>query len=89
MEPIYQLQILCPPDSIDAIQPIITKRRGHVVQSKPIPGSPLSSTKAYLPVIDSFGLETDIRTFTQGQATIHSIFDHWEIGELEFGGGGV
>jgi len=79
MEPIYQLQILCPPDIIDAIQPIITKRRGHVVQSKPIPGSPLSSTKAYLPVIDSFGLETDIRTFTQGQATIHSIFDHWAI----------
>ncbi len=31
-------------------------------------GSPLYTIKAYIPVIDSFGFETDLRTHTQGQA---------------------
>jgi len=79
MEPWYRLQIQCPGDIVSAIQPVLTKRRGHIVQDKPIPGSPLYSVKAFLPVLDSFGFETDLRTFTQGQAMVHSVFDHWAI----------
>ena len=26
-----------------------------------------------------FGFETDLRTFTQGQAMVHSVFDHWAV----------
>jgi U5 small nuclear ribonucleoprotein component len=37
------------------------------------------SVKAFLPVLDSFGFETDLRTFTQGQAMVHSVFDHWTV----------
>ncbi|KAL3762929.1 hypothetical protein ACHAWU_001076 [Discostella pseudostelligera] len=79
MEPWYRLQIQCPGDIVKAIQPILSKRRGHIVQDKPIPGTPLYSVKAFLPVLDSFGFETDLRTFTQGQAMVHSVFDHWAI----------
>lgn len=79
MEPWYQLQIQCPGSIVNAIQPVLTKRRGHVVHDKPIPGSPLFSVKAFIPVLDSFGFETDLRTFTQGQAMVHSVFDHWAI----------
>ena len=79
MEPVYRVQIQCPGDIVNAIQPILAKRRGHVAEDKPIPGSPLYSVKAFLPVIDSFGFETDVRTFTQGQAMVHSVFDHWAI----------
>lgn len=79
MEPWYRLQIQCPGDIVSAIQPVLSKRRGHIVQDKPIPGSPLYSVKAFLPVLDSFGFETDLRTFTQGQAMVHSVFDHWAI----------
>ena len=79
MEPVYQLQIQCPGEIVEAIHPALSKRRGHVVQDTPIPGSPLYSVKAFLPVIDSFGFETDLRTFTQGQAMVHSVFDHWAI----------
>ena len=35
--------------------------------------------QAYLPAIDSFGFETDLRTHTQGQAFCLSVFDHWQI----------
>lgn len=79
MEPVYQLQIQCRPYLVDAIQPLIMKRRGHVVQDKPIAGTALCIVKAFMPVIDSFGFETDLRTFTQGQAMVHSVFDHWAI----------
>jgi U5 small nuclear ribonucleoprotein component len=79
MEPVYQLQIHCRPHLVDAIQPLIAKRRGHVVQDKPIAGTALCIVKAYMPVIDSFGFETDIRTYTQGQAMVHSVLDHWAI----------
>ena len=79
MEPWYRLQIQCPGDIVKAIQPILSKRRGHIVQDKPIPGTPLYTVKAFLPVLDSFGFETDLRTFTQGQAMVHTVFDHWAI----------
>jgi U5 small nuclear ribonucleoprotein component len=79
MEPIYRLQIQCPGEIVDAIQPVLTRRRGHIVQDRPISGSTLYSVKAFLPVLDSFGFETDLRTFTQGQAMVHSVFDHWNV----------
>jgi len=47
------------------------------VQDRPLVGSTLVNVKAFLPVLDSFGFETDLRTFTQGQAMVHSVFDHW------------
>ncbi|KAI2501449.1 Elongation factor G [Fragilaria crotonensis] len=79
MEPIYRLQIQCPGDMVDSIQPILTRRRGHIVQDRPISGSMLYSVKGFIPVLDSFGFETDLRTFTQGQAMVHAVFDHWNV----------
>ena len=35
--------------------------------------------QAYLPAIDSVGFETDLRSFTQGQAMCYQSFDHWSI----------
>ena len=54
-------------------------RRGHVTQDAPRPGTPIYVVKAYLPVIDSFGFETDLRSHTQGQAFCISVFDHWAV----------
>jgi U5 small nuclear ribonucleoprotein component len=79
MEPIYRLQIQCPGEMVDSIQPILTRRRGHIVQDGPISGSMLYAVKAFIPVLDSFGFETDLRTFTQGQAMVHAVFDHWNV----------
>ena len=35
--------------------------------------------KAFVPAIESFGLETDLRTFTQGQAFCQTVFNHWQL----------
>ncbi len=50
-----------------------------MTQDAPIPGSPLYAIKAFIPAIDSFGFETDLRTHTQGQAFALSVFHHWQV----------
>jgi 116 kDa U5 small nuclear ribonucleoprotein component len=77
MEPVYRLQIQCPGSIVHSIQPVIVRRRGHIVQDRQISGITLFSVKGYIPMLDSFGFETDLRTFTQGQAMVFSVFDHW------------
>lgn len=79
MEPMYRLDIMCPGSIVESIQPVLARRRGHIVQDRPIPGTKFSCVKGFLPVLDSFGFETDLRTFTQGQAMVYSVFDHWAV----------
>merc|ERR1711976_852787 len=79
MEPVYYSEIQTPVDCISAIYTVLARRRGHVTQDLPKPGTPLYTVKAYVPIMDSFGLETDIRAHTQGQAFLQSVFDHWSI----------
>ena len=67
MEPVYEVQVICPLDAISAITKVLERRRGNIVQDVPKPGTPLFIIRAFVPVIDSFGLETDIRSHTQGQ----------------------
>lgn len=79
MEPIYFTEIQTPLDSIKAVYNVLDRRRGHVTLDIPKPGSPLYTIHAFVPCIDSFGLETDIRSHTQGQAFCLSSFHHWSI----------
>ncbi|TKR77312.1 hypothetical protein L596_018309 [Steinernema carpocapsae] len=79
MEPYYYVEITCPADCVSAVYTVLAKRRGHVHTDSPISGSPLYVMNAYIPVIDSFGFETDLRTHTQGQAFCMSVFHHWQI----------
>ncbi|KAK9817833.1 hypothetical protein WJX72_002861 [[Myrmecia] bisecta] len=79
MEPVYYVEIQTPADCISAIYTVLGKRRGHVTADVPKPGTPIFIVKAFLPVIESFGFETDLRYHTQGQAFCLSVFDHWQI----------
>jgi 116 kDa U5 small nuclear ribonucleoprotein component len=63
MEPVFFVEIMTPPDCISAVYTVLTKRRGHVTADVPKPGTPIYVLKAQVPVIESFGLETDIRCF--------------------------
>ena len=53
-----------------------------MTQDAPVPGSPLYTIKAFIPAIDSFGIETDLRTHTQGQAFCLSVFHHWQVSSM-------
>ncbi len=71
--------MLGPADSVSALYTILSRRRGHVLADGPVPGTPLYSVQGLVPVIDSFGLETDVRIHTQGQAMISLVFDRWSV----------
>jgi U5 small nuclear ribonucleoprotein component len=67
MEPVYAVEIQTSADCITSIYNVLARRRGHVTEDKPKAGSPLYIVKAFIPIIDSFGFETDLRSHTQGQ----------------------
>jgi 116 kDa U5 small nuclear ribonucleoprotein component len=80
MEPVYLVEIIAPADCSEAVYNVLARRRGRVSEApKPRPGTPLYTIKAFIPVIDSFGFETDLRTHTQGMAFCMSVFDHWAV----------
>jgi U5 small nuclear ribonucleoprotein component len=79
MEPYCYVEVQAPADCVSSVYTVLARRRGHVTQDAPVPGSPLYTIKAFLPAIDSFGFETDLRTHTQGQAFCLSVFHHWQI----------
>ncbi|XP_059092631.1 LOW QUALITY PROTEIN: 116 kDa U5 small nuclear ribonucleoprotein component-like [Tigriopus californicus] len=79
MEPYMFVEVQAPADCVSSVYTVLARRRGHVTQDAPVPGSPLYTIKAFIPAIDSFGFETDLRTHTQGQAFCMSVFHHWQI----------
>eukprot|EP01106_Pelomyxa_sp_JSP_P004219 TRINITY_DN1648_c0_g1_i3.p2 TRINITY_DN1648_c0_g1~~TRINITY_DN1648_c0_g1_i3.p2 ORF type:complete len:146 (-),score=44.30 TRINITY_DN1648_c0_g1_i3:158-595(-) len=79
MEPIYYVEVQTPADCVAAVGTVLQRRRGWLHQEQPRAGTPLYTMRCYIPVIDSFGFETDLRTHTQGQAFCLSVFDHWAL----------
>lgn len=45
----------CPAVAVGGIYGVLTRRRGHVFEEISVMGTPMRVTKAYLPVMESFG----------------------------------
>ena len=73
----YYVEIQTPADCISAIYNVLAKRRGHVTADVPRPGTPIFLVKAFLPVIESFGFETDLRYHTQASAFVF-VYPEWQ-----------
>jgi U5 small nuclear ribonucleoprotein component len=61
MEPVYSCRMIGPADTKASLYTVLSRRRGHVLQDEPIAGTPLYNVRGLIPVIDSFGFETDLR----------------------------
>lgn len=79
MEPLYSVHMTGPTESISSLYNALMKRRGHVISDGPVAGTPLYAAKALIPVIDSFGFETDLKIDTKGLANVQMVFDRWEV----------
>jgi len=79
LEPTLVVEVHTPADCMAAIYTVLSRRRGHVVSDKPVPGTPIYSVRALLPAMESFGFETDLRVQTQGQAFGLSVFQSWTL----------
>ncbi|KAG6380989.1 P-loop containing nucleoside triphosphate hydrolase protein [Boletus reticuloceps] len=78
-EPVYLVEIQCPENAIGGIYSVLNKRRGQVFSEEQRPGTPMFTVKAYLPVMESFGFNGDLRSQTAGQAFPQNVFDHWDV----------
>ncbi|KAF5026719.1 hypothetical protein F66182_1187 [Fusarium sp. NRRL 66182] len=79
LEPVYLVEIQVPEQAMGGVYGVLTRRRGHVFSEEQRPGTPLFNIKAYLPILESFGFNGDLRQATSGQAFPQSVFDHWQI----------
>jgi elongation factor 2 len=79
LEPVYLVEIQVPEQAMGGVYGVLTRRRGHVFNEEQRPGTPLFNIKAYLPVLESFGFNGDLRQATSGQAFPQSVFDHWQV----------
>ncbi|TVY78424.1 Elongation factor [Lachnellula suecica] len=79
LEPVFLCEIQVPESAMGGVYGVLTRRRGHVFSEEQRPGTPLFTIKSYLPVLESFGFNADLRSHTSGQAFPQSVFDHWQI----------
>lgn len=79
MEPVYTVSVTGPQNALTEVYNLLARRRGHVLVDGHVAGTPLHRAQGLVPVIDSFGLETDIRINTQGRAMVSLVFDRWNI----------
>ena len=68
MEPMLIGEVHCTYECIRVLEDLLLRRRGHINSQIAMPGTPFYIVRFVLPALDSFGLETDIRTTTAGQA---------------------
>ncbi|KAL2274623.1 hypothetical protein FJTKL_03045 [Diaporthe vaccinii] len=78
-EPVFLCEIQVPEQAMGGVYGVLTRRRGIVFGEEQRPGTPLFTIKSYLPVIESFGFNGDLRAATSGQAFPQSVFDHWQL----------
>merc|ERR1712021_43021 len=83
LEPVYLVEVQCPEQAMGGIYSVLNRKRGHVFQEEQTPGTPMFQMKAYLPVNESFGFDSDLRAATGGQAFPQCCFDHWQTIEQD------
>lgn len=78
-EPYFLVEITAPADVVGGIYSTLSQRRGQVDEENPIEGTPLTIVRAFLPVAESFGFASHLRSQTAGQAFPNCVFHHWNV----------
>jgi len=76
LEPIMRVEIRCPEEYFGAVVGDLNSRRGVILGSESIGNTRI--IKAPVPLAETFGYSTDLRSITQGRATYSMEFDHYE-----------
>ncbi|RNF27303.1 small nuclear ribonucleoprotein component-like protein [Trypanosoma conorhini] len=79
LEPVLAVDITCPPECVGKLSEILQMRRGGILAEDPIAATTLVCVRALVPAMDSFGLETQVRMATQGEAFPLFSFDRWDL----------
>ena len=77
LEPIMKAEIRVPESFFGDVLGDVNARRGHVLDVETF--GTLQIIRAQIPLAETFGYTTDLRSMTQGRATHTMEFDHYEI----------
>jgi elongation factor 2 len=75
LEPFYKIGISVPAQWVGECLSIITRKRGRILSSER--KGALTIIAGYIPVAETFGLPTEMRSATSGRAFWQCTFSHW------------
>jgi elongation factor G len=76
LEPVMAVEVTTPEDYLGDVIGNLNGRRGRVESMSPVGNAQV--VKAIVPLSQMFGYATDIRSMSQGRATFHMDFSHYE-----------
>jgi ribosome assembly protein 1 len=79
VEPLYLCVLQVSPAEYGNACAVLARRRAKVIGEDMQEGTGLFVLRAYLPVVESFGLSLEIRTKTSGAGQVQLSFSHWAL----------
>ncbi|KAG8341921.1 Elongation factor Tu GTP binding domain [Trypanosoma vivax] len=79
LEPVLAVDITCSSENVPKISEVLQMRRGSIVSEEPIAATTLVCVHGLVPAMDSFGLETQLRVTTLGEALPLFSFSCWDM----------
>ena len=76
LEPVYRIEISVPTQWIGACMNVLTRRRGKVLMTEQ--KNMIAIITGLIPVAETFGLTSDMRSSTSGRAFWQCSFDRWQ-----------
>jgi elongation factor G len=76
LEPVMLVEVTTPEDYLGDVMGNLNSRRGRVEGREPVGNAQV--IRAMVPLAEMFGYATDLRSMSQGRATFHMEFDHYE-----------
>jgi elongation factor G len=76
LEPIMSVEVVVPEEFIGEVVGDFNSRRGRIVHLDTRPG--VQVIQASVPLAEMFGYATDLRSATQGRATLHMQFSQYD-----------
>jgi elongation factor G len=76
LEPIMSIEVRCPEEYFGSVVGDINSRRGMITGTEIVGNTQI--VHAMVPLAETFGYSTELRSLTQGRATYSMEFDHYE-----------
>ena len=76
LEPVMLVEVTTPEEYLGDVMGNLNSRRGRVEGMEPVGNAQV--IRSIVPLAEMFGYATDIRSMSQGRATFHMEFDHYE-----------
>lgn len=83
VEPVYECTVYSSGPTQGKIYASLSRRRSEIIEEVPNEGSDLFYIRCWLPAVEAFGLQDELRVQTAGASTASLRMSHWEYIEAD------